>query len=131
MQLTEKKTFVITQSLDSPISCLFMNRFGVFEQIQLTKYKIEKLDTEVHYFGSVDHNKTRTVTTDKTLTYYTQWYSMDYFDWLKDLVLSPMIFIDGNYVMITNTKYEKDNTLQLFSIELNVLPQYSENVLSL
>jgi len=127
MRITEIKTYIIAPSIERPRECKFMNRVGAWDSIQLTKYRTESIGTEPTWYHSATHQKVAEVSSEKEIQYFTQWYPGDCFEWLKDLVLSPEVYIDGKYVKIKDMSYEYDNKEYLFSFTLTVVPQWQEN----
>ena len=127
MRITEIKSFMVGPPIEAPTDILFLNRAGGWDSIQATRSLSKELKTKASLYASVDHFRVNAVASEKTITYYSQWYESRYFDWLQDLLLSPLVFVGGKMVKVQDASYAWDRDEDLFKLELKVSPKYEEN----
>ena len=127
MKLTEVKTFFIAEKkLAAPHVLKFMNRLGSWDTMQLTRYRSTNIKTTANTFDCDDVEKISSIDSRKTYTYYTQDMVAGNFDWLTDLMLSPVVLIDNSYVKLTDSPYQIDGLDDLIQFELTVTPLREE-----
>lgn len=131
MKITKTKTFTLTPELREPVKIQYLNRKGVVESVQFTKFQDEELKTKTNLYNAAGLEYAYTIDSNTTNTYYSPYLTKEGFDWLKDLLLSPFVLVNSKYVKVLDKTYKLDALQQLYTIELDCAPLYEENKISL
>ena len=85
------------------------------------------MKTDVVSYRNATAERVSSVTAKSNITIYSTWLPNKAHDWLKDLVLSPVVLLDGKYVKLQDTTHKYDSTEDVFSLELTLSPEYEQN----
>ena len=131
MIVTEFRKITFTPALRTPVKVKFLTRRGTIDEVLFTRFKDWDMKTKPSLYGSNNTEKVYEVNSTSTTTYYSTWYTENELEWMKDLMLSPHVTVDGKYVKVNGSTYSFDNEKRLFAVELEVSPLYEENKITL
>lgn len=129
--ITQARTFKVGEDIQQPVEVLFMNRLGGWDAIQFRRDRQTDIKTKANTFSNGFGSRVYQVDTSTSITYNSGWLTSAEHQWLKDLMVSPAIYLDGAYHRQADTTYKIDTNLGLFTIELTVAPDYEENTIQL
>lgn len=121
------KTFIVADNLLNPQEVTFLNRAGGWDSLQFTRNIREEMKTDVVSYRNATAERVSGVSAKSNITIYSPWLPNKAHDWLRDLVLSPVVLLDGKYVKLQDTTHKYDSTEDVFSLELTVSPEYEQN----
>ncbi|MBF9237453.1 hypothetical protein I2I05_08585 [Hymenobacter sp. BT683] len=130
-RLSDTLEITVEDDVDQPVTVLFMNRKGTWDSLHFNRDTDTTIKLKSLAFANGYGQRTYQVSTDTTLTYYSGWLTADEYEWLKDLMTSPVLYINGSYYRQEDATFEKTTRLGLFTIELNVKPANEENTIKL
>ena len=128
---TLTKEIAVDSVIASPVTAQFMNRLGGWDALQLRKDTETDIKTKVSSFTPMFGSKVYQVDTTSTITYHSNWLTVSEYQWLKDMMVSPAVYIDGNYVSLKDESFKLDTMLGLFALDITVVPAYEENTIKL
>ncbi|MFD2717899.1 hypothetical protein ACFST9_04185 [Hymenobacter monticola] len=121
------RTFLVADNLLEPQEVTFLNRAGGWDSLQFTRNIREEMKTDVISYRNATAERVSGVSAKSNITIYSTWLPNKAHDWLRDLVLSPVVLLDGKYVKLQDTTHKYDSTEDVFSLELTVSPEYEQN----
>lgn len=125
------RTLKVSKDIPFPNKVLFMNRLGGWDIIQVRKDADTSIKFKSSSFVNTFGSRNYSVAADTTTTYYSSYLTKPEFTWLIDLKMSPVIFLNGVYVLQQDGEFKLDSAAGLFNYELVVSPEYDENAISL
>jgi hypothetical protein len=128
---TNTKEIAVDSVIASPIAAQFMNRLGGWDALQLRKDTETDIKTDVSSFTPMYGSKVYQVNSKSATTYHSNWLTAIEYQWLKDMMLSPAVYIDNNYVSLKDESFKLDTMLGLFALDITVAPAYEENTIKL
>lgn len=131
MIITEVRKIVITDYLRDPVRIGFLTRKGAMDEVLFTKYIDQELNTKPQFYGSGNTERTFAINSTSRNVYYSPWFAERDFAWMKELMLSPYVTVNGKYVRVLDNNYKFDNQSRLFMVELEVSPEFEENSITL
>lgn len=129
--ITEARQFRIIPDIPSPVSVLFMNRFGGWDSIQFRRDTDTEIKTNPSSFSTGSGTHTYRVSTETQVTYYSSWLTFSETSWLRQLRNSPVVYINGEYHIRKAETYTEDSSLGLTTINLTVSPAEEDNSITL
>ncbi|RNI30959.1 hypothetical protein EFA69_06615 [Rufibacter immobilis] len=131
MKITETKVFNLTPRLKNAVRVTFLNRRGGTDCVSFTRFYNTEVKTKGQTFNAGISERTYAVEADRTNTYHSQHLSEAEFNWLQDLMLSPVVSVNGQQVRVLDSSYKFDSIDRLWTIELQVQSIFSENKITL
>ncbi|WP_216689021.1 hypothetical protein [Hymenobacter siberiensis] len=129
--MTSGRTFTVGEDVQLPVEVTFMNRLGGWDTLSFRRDRNTDIKTKSSVFTTGYGARTFQVDSTTSTTYNSGWLTQVEYTWLKDLMLSPAVYIDGEYVRTQDTTYKFDSSLGLFSMEITVSPDAEENSIRL
>ena len=129
--MTSGRTFTVGEDVQLPVEVTFMNRLGGWDTLSFRRDRNTDIKTRSSVFTTGYGTRTFQVDSTTSTTYNSGWLTQSEYTWLKDLMLSPAVYIDGEYVRSADATYKFDSSLGLFSMEITVSPDAEENSIRL
>jgi hypothetical protein len=129
--VTQARFFQVSKDIPFPNRVLFMNRLGGWDSIQVRRDTDTSIKFKASTFRSTYGSQNYSIDATSSITYYSSYLTQPEFAWLKDLKASPVIFLNGEYVLQQDGELKLDTSVGLFNYELTVAPAYDENTISL
>ncbi|MDO7874322.1 hypothetical protein Q5H93_06225 [Hymenobacter sp. ASUV-10] len=130
--LTVARTFLMrTAPLRQPLEVRFVNRRGGWDALSFTRSREGQLKTKPVLYNSLRGERVLRFDADSEETLFTPWLPASHEPWLRDLLLSPYVTVDGAYVKLKAHTLNRNNDDDLVSLTLTYQPEYDENVLTM
>lgn len=130
-EITHDRSFKVSKDIPYPNRVLFMNRLGGWDSIQVRRDTDTTIKFKSSSFQNTFGQRNYYVDSTTTATYYSSYLTQPEFVWLKDLKTSPVIFLNGEYVLQQDGDFKLDTSVGLFNYELTIAPEFEENAIRL
>jgi hypothetical protein len=131
--ISETQTIVVKEGDgDESATIVFKNTLGGWDAIEFSNTTDSEFKIKSNSFISSYANRTYKVESSDTLTYISRWLTLDEYRWLRnELLVSPAIYINGDYYRMEDATFKDSQVDNLFQIQLSVNPEYEQNSISL
>lgn len=130
-EIVRSRTFRVSKDIPYPNRVMFMNRLGGWDSIQVRRDTDTSIKFKSSSFQNTYGSRNYYVDASTSITYYSSYLTQAEFAWLKDLKLSPVIYLNGDYVLQQDGDFKLDTSVGLFNYELTIAPQQDENAIRL
>lgn len=128
---TLSKEITVDSPIQQPIPAQFMNRLGGWDAIQLRKENEVEIKTKINSFTPYLSSRVYQVDSTTSTTYHSNWLTAAEYSWLKDMMVSPAVYINNRYVSLKDESFKLDSMLGLFALDIIVAPDNEENTIKL
>jgi hypothetical protein len=128
---TLSKEIEVDSIIQLPIECQFMNRYGGWDAIQFRKDTETEIKTKPNTFSYYLSNRVYQVDTTTSVTYHSSFLTPSEYSWLKDLMVSPAVYVNNEYVSTTPESFKLDTSLGLTTLDFTVTPANEINTIKL
>lgn len=124
----------------APVNCTYVNKYGGWQQITFFKAQTNKIDIQsskynlmpsnVAYNASEGQKKSFNINGTQTITCNTGWVSEGYNNFIKELMLSDTILLNGNPVTIKTQSLQYKTNLLDKNINYTIDFEYSNSLIN-
>ena len=124
----------------APVNCTYVNKYGGWQQITFFKAQTNKIDIQsskynlmpsnVSYNASEGQKKSFNINGTQTITCNTGWVTEGYNNFIKELMLSDTILLNGNPVTIKTQSLQYKTNLLDKNINYTIDFEYSNSLIN-
>jgi hypothetical protein len=124
----------------APVNCVYVNKYGGWQQITFFKAQTNKIDIQsskynlmpnnVYYTAIEGQKKSFNINGTQTITCNTGWVTEGYNNFIKELMLSDTILLNGNPVTIKTQSLQYKTNLLDKNINYTIDFEYSNSLIN-
>jgi hypothetical protein len=124
----------------TPVNCMYVNRYGGWQQITFFKAQTNKIDIQsskynlmpsnIFYNASEGQKKSFNINGTQTITCNTGWVTEGYNNFIKELMLSDTILLDGKPATIKTQSLQYKSNLLDKNINYTMDFEYSNSLIN-